>query len=243
MKRYIQSALGRLGYNFVNIRKLGWEPWQDVRILLQGVERPVFFDVGAHIGETLAAMALHFPRAHFHCFEPDPKSFSLLKEMTRRFPNARAYPLALGDHPQMAKLLLNRASMTNSILEVAAESKEGSSAGFFERVGEAAVTVVTLDQFCREQGISQIDFLKTDCQGFDLRVLKGASDLLSKRQVRVIQCESIFDSEYVGQGWFHEILRYLTDMDYAPVALHHPARNERHEIQWADVIFKRRHDP
>jgi len=242
MKLLIQSLLVRFGYNFVNNRKLGWEAWQDVRILLKDVEAPVFFDVGAHAGETLTEMARHFPQAAIYAFEPDPESFLLLQQTARTFPKASLYQLALGDQPQTSTLRRNRASMTNSMLEVSRESEAGSIGNLVEKVGEAPVTVTTLDEFCSAHDVNRIDFLKTDCQGFDLRVLKGAEGLLSNRKVRVIQCEAIFDSEYVGQGWFHEILHFLTDMGYAPVSFHSLARNSHHEINWADVIFKRRHD-
>lgn len=241
MKHLIQSALGQFGYGFVNTRKLGWESWQDIRILLKNVEAPACFDVGAHTGETLAMLGRYFPQATIHSFEPDPESFSLLQQVARQFPKASIYPLAMGDQPQTSILLQNRASMTNSILEVSPECQGQPHANLVQKVGEVPITVATLDQFCSTHNIDRIDFLKTDCQGFDLRVLKGASGLLAKRRVHIIQCEAMFDSEYVGQGWFYEILHFLTDMGYAPVSFHSIARNSHHEINWADVIFKRRH--
>jgi len=46
--------------------------------------------------------------------------------------------------------------------------------------------------------------------------------------------------EYEGQGWFYEILEFLTKEGYAPVSFADPARNEHQEIMFSDVIFKRR---
>ena len=104
----------------------------------------------------------------------------------------------------------------------------------------AEINVTTVDQFCREQKIETIDLLKTDCQGFDLRVLQGAAKFLAERRVNVILCESLFYAEYEGQGWFYEILQFLTAMNYAPVSFGEPTRNAHHEALWCDVIFKRR---
>lgn len=56
----------------------------------------------------------------------------------------------------------------------------------------------------------------------------------------MIQCESLFVAEYEAQGWFYEILQFLTGMDYVPVSFGEPARNASHEIMWSDVVFKRR---
>jgi FkbM family methyltransferase len=236
MKQLIQKILGRFGYRLTSLRKIGSEPWQDVQILLEGKPSPLFFDVGAHRGETLAGMAQQFPGAVIHSFEPDPENFAKLQQVAGQFPHARVHPLALGDQAGTSKLVCNSFSMTNSLLEAGADSKGDA----FRKVGEVAVTVTTIDEFCRAHQITDIDFLKTDCQGFDLRVLKGAAGLLAQQRINLIMCEGIFDAEYVGQGWFYEILQYLTSLGYAPVSFHGLTRNSAHEINWGDVLFKKR---
>lgn len=236
MKYLIQKALGKFGYRLTDVRKIGSDPWRDVRVLLGDRPAPVFFDVGAHRGETLAEMARQFPSAIIHGFEPDPENFAALKVVAKQFPQAQIHALALGDSSGESKLLCNAFSMTNSLLEVDVDSKGEA----FRRVGEVAVTVTTMDEFCRANGIGAIDLLKMDCQGFDLRVLKGAAGLLEKQKVNLVMCEALFDAEYVGQGWFYEILRHMTERGYAPVAFHGLTRNAAHEINWADVLFKKR---
>jgi hypothetical protein len=126
--------------------------------------------------------------------------------------------------------------MSNSILPAAATLKSEAH----KKIGEVEIEVATLDQFCDAQNIKAIDLLKTDCQGFDLRVLQGATRMLSEGRVKILQCESLFVSEYDGQGWFYEVLHFLTDAGYVPVSFGEPSRNARHEIMWSDVIFKRR---
>lgn len=51
------------------------------------------------------------------------------------------------------------------------------------------VDVVTLDQFSRERDITAIDLIKIDCEGWDARVLSGASELLSRGAVEILQFE------------------------------------------------------
>ena len=43
-----------------------------------------------------------------------------------------------------------------------------------------------------------------------------------------------------GQGWFYEILQFLTSWGYVSVALGEPTRNTPHEIMFCPVIFQRR---
>jgi hypothetical protein len=126
--------------------------------------------------------------------------------------------------------------MCNSLL--AANQNLNSTA--HQKIGEVDITVTTLDLFCQEKKIESLDLLKTDCQGFDLRVLRGAEKMLSAGRIKVIQSESLFAPEYDGQGWSFEILHFLSDLNYAPVSFGEPMRNERHEVIWSDVIFKHR---
>jgi FkbM family methyltransferase len=239
MKVLIQNLLRPLGYRLQDMRKFGRDPWRDLEILLQSVPAPVCFDVGAHRGETTQSIIEKFPKATVYAFEPDPENFAKLQEATRHLPRVKPHSLALGDSNNQAKLQKTSFSMSNSLLPVA--STVNSEA--HKKIGEVEITVTTVDLFCQQEKIETIDLLKTDCQGFDLRVLQGAKKMLSERRIKVIQCESFCTLEYEGQGWIHDILRYLTDMDYVPVSFGDPARNERHEIMWSDVIFKRRGTP
>jgi FkbM family methyltransferase len=47
----------------------------------------------------------------------------------------------------------------------------------------------TLDTFCSEHSIDNIDLLKTDVEGFDLVVLQGSSLMMQKRAVKFIMVE------------------------------------------------------
>jgi FkbM family methyltransferase len=225
-----------MGYRLQDMRKFGRDPWRDLQILLQSVPSPVCFDVGAHRGETIMNIIEKFPTAAIHAFEPDPDNFAALQEAVQNLPQAKLYPLALGDRQDRAKLQKTSFSMSNSLLPAAATMNSESH----KKIGEVEIAVTTLDLFCQNEKIETIDLLKTDCQGFDLRVLHGAKQMLSERRIKIIQCESLFTAEYEGQGWFYEVLRFLTDLNYVPVSFGEPARNQWHEVLWSDVIFKRR---
>jgi FkbM family methyltransferase len=218
------------------MKKIGRDPWRDVQILLGATTTPICFDVGAHRGETIKSMLEYFPKAIVHAFEPDPDNFAALQKAVANFPQTRLHRLALGDRQQETTLIKTHFSMSNSLLPADA----GLQSSAHKKIGEVAISVTTLDQFCAEQKIETIDLLKTDCQGFDLRVLKGAAKMLSERRIRVIQCESLFVAEYEGQGWFYDILHFLSDLGYAPVSFGEPARNADNEVMWTDVIFKLR---
>src|SRR5205085_12168325 len=51
------------------------------------------------------------------------------------------------------------------------------------------VKVMTMDGIFADIGWEQVDFLKIDCEGFDLAVLKGGRQMLASSKVSLIQFE------------------------------------------------------
>jgi hypothetical protein len=49
--------------------------------------------------------------------------------------------------------------------------------------------IAPIDDICEQQGITKIDILKTDTEGYDAEVLAGARRMLSEERVRCIMCE------------------------------------------------------
>tara|TARA_B100001057_G_scaffold417676_1_gene436541 strand:+ start:372 stop:749 length:378 start_codon:yes stop_codon:yes gene_type:complete len=72
----------------------------------------------------------------------------------------------------------------------------------------------TLDDFCDENSVEFIDFLKIDVQGAEFRVLKGAHRALSEKRIGVVQLEVILGDTYKGQKTPGFYIRLLEDYDY-----------------------------
>ena len=63
--------------------------------------------------------------------------------------------------------------------------------------------IETIDQFCDDHFVSQIDLLKMDLQAWELDALLGASDMLKRKAIRFILAEVAFrradsDMQYFG---------------------------------------------
>ncbi|MBD1996777.1 FkbM family methyltransferase [Leptolyngbya sp. FACHB-541] len=72
----------------------------------------------------------------------------------------------------------------------------------------------TLDTFCQQEGIEEIDFLQLDVQGAELQVLEGASQIV-KNSVLAIQTEVSFSELYINQPLFSEVDTYLRSFGFA----------------------------
>lgn len=170
-----------------------------------GIVPQVIFDVGANIGQSAFEYAIAWPDAEVHSFEPIQSSFQKLRENTDRFQNVSCNRIALGDKDGEARVTLRKQSQLNSLVVNAPN----------ENIGRERVTVRTLTGFCSAHGIDQIDFLKIDTEGYDLKVLQGAEEMLSHGRIMSILTEVGFvggGTRFVRYGAMNE---YLTSHGFS----------------------------
>ena len=141
-------------------------------------------DVGANAGiYSLAALAAN-PTSRVHAFEPTPALASRLRET-----------IAINDLKSLYVHELAVARTSGTALLNIWEGEDGSNEGmnFVTVFPKARVTLpiktISLDDFCTEQGIRQIDLLKLDIQGNEAEALAGARRLFTEGRVGVVFIE------------------------------------------------------
>ena len=197
---------------------------------------PVIFDVGAHVGETAARYRALFPGALIHSFEPFPQSYGSLVAAFRADPRVVPHNVAVAETTGAAKLRVNRASVTNSLLESDRRGEDYWGKNLLDTEGELSVKTLALDDFCREQRIEHVDVLKIDVQGAEYAVLAGARGLLERHAVDLIYLEMIMAPSYVGQRKYHYYLTSLDALGYELFDLFNLGRRNGRLIQ-SDGIF------
>lgn len=162
----------------------------------QRLDRRIWIDVGAHLGEHTRAPARNDPELSVHAFEPLPTLFA---ELSSGPPNYHVYAAAVGEQDGMAAFHINRFDAASSLLSMdeAVRTKwQGGDELGEERVIQVPVT--RLDSFMRQHNISRVEFLKIDAQGADLAVLRSAGERLS--DVDRIQLEVAVTPAQLYQG-------------------------------------------
>jgi hypothetical protein len=119
--------------------------------------------------------------------------------------------LAFADTNRAARIQPAALSLQNSLRNELSNSS--SSAG-------ELVTITTLGSFCAEQNISHIDFLKTDTEGFDLEVLKGAEAMLRSHRIQFILSEATLRPDDSYHTSFFRVTEYLSRFGYYFVDLY-----------------------
>jgi FkbM family methyltransferase len=152
----------------------------------------MIFDVGANVGETVTEYRKAFPTAEIHAFEPDPTAMKELRSRAARLSRITLSDSVVSDHDGDMTFVT---SELNNLSHVA-------------KPGERGLTrpCIALDTYCGQNGITEIDILKVDTEGHDLKVLDGARSLLDSRRIKTICVE---------YGFAHNGLIHLEDaVDY-----------------------------
>lgn len=241
LKRTIKNLLFHLGYRTYAKSLFGFSFEDDLARLLT-VKNPVIFDVGANIGQTFLPLIKLYPDARIWCYEPDPRPFAELERAAGKHPQVTCIPAALGSQQGKLPFTYNRNSVTSSLLKPASSVQRLAHGEMFDTVGSLEVEVRTLTAEMARLGLGHIHLLKTDCQGFDFNVLKGAESLLDQQAIDFVLCEALFTSEYDGQGWFHEILPWMSARGYLLSGFYDTVHSPEGHALFANALFRRARD-
>ncbi|NYG59799.1 FkbM family methyltransferase [Nocardioides daedukensis] len=142
---------------------------------------PTIFDVGAHFGEWSGSL-LSQPGStpNLHMFEPSASTSSRARNIVGD--RGQVHQVALSDHVGAAELqIVHEGAGSNSLVPFTAV---GRTSGVVEEV-----ELSTVDAFADQAGIPRITLLKIDAEGHDLAVMRGATRMLSRQAVDLIQFE------------------------------------------------------
>ena len=168
----------------------------------------VFFDVGAYHGfYTLVAARKLRGRGLIVAFEPSPREHRRLRLHLRLngLSSVRCEPLAAAAASARRRFFVVSSADTtmNSLRHPAVEGA----------IEETLVETVSLDHYCRQNGLQRVDVLKVDAEGGELEVFAGATGLLESCRPLIL-CEVL---DKVTQPWGYrarEIVDMLRRFDY-----------------------------
>jgi FkbM family methyltransferase len=168
-------------------------------------ETPLLVDIGANKGDwtqrAVEIMRLRGTDGRVIAFEPASQTY---QHMTKRFTGVRAvvaHRMAVTDFSGETEFfVVGELAGTNSL--------SGSTGGIPEKIN-----CIQFDNFVDQQRIDRIRFVKSDTEGYDMKVLLGARKLLSGGRIDVWQFE--YNHRWAfGRYFLKDVFDFFADKPY-----------------------------
>jgi len=182
-QKLLGLALQADGYNNYQDFQVSGEAFFIERILVPTSPK-VCIDIGANRGDYSKHL-LQQTSATVHAFEPHPVSFGELQQLQAEHGDRlKAHNLAMGSDNQAGTLNFNSRALGHASL-----STEVNGVPYLSNSDSVEVQITTLDSWCEENEVMNIDLLKIDVEGFEDEVLVGARRVLEEIRPQFVQIE------------------------------------------------------
>lgn len=146
---------------------------------------PIIFDVGSCEGWSALNFIDRLKNIQIHCFEPSLTSYKILKKNLNNRRNVTLNCSALSSSISKSKFYTYRNAIYVNRMHKKTLIHQGGS-NEFSKAKVSIIKTLTLDNYCLEKKVEQIDILRLDANGHDLQILKGARNMLQKKRIKFI---------------------------------------------------------
>ena len=218
----------------------GFDLGRDLAIVMGDRTAPVCIDVGANVGDFAELLRSSLRTPVVHAFEPAPEPFASLQARFGTLADVKLVNAGLGSEAGQINFNIFDNQTLNSFLPMLA-SGQGTLGGP-KLVRSIPVPVYRLDDYAVSAGLTRIDLLKIDTQGYEMQILKGADGLLAAGRVRTVLLELNFVPLYDRQVWAHEVMGLLHERGFCLVDFYEKCRLNP-LLGWCTALFTLREPP
>ena len=229
--RWIKKKLLGADNNLITLN----DPYVIIENLLKDTEVTGILDAGASNGRISRRLLKTFTKANTYAFEPNPLYKKTLETFAQE--DSRFHPqyLALSDYEGSAELFITESPGNTSLLSPGDRLKEIDPNG--SKVKQRRdVDIVTIDQWAKKNNVLEIQVMKFDIQGAELKALQGAVEVLQKSTCAVYT-EICFNSLYNDGALFSEIDLFFRKQGFILYDVYKPKYNQSDLIMWANALY------
>ena len=234
MKRILQGALAKFGYRLSRIASV---PKDGLTCFFEAIHEAGFspchiLDVGANHGQWTRSAIRFFPEAQYTLVEPQDDLKVHVQDLVDRGYKIHWVNAALGDKEE--------------ILPFAIAPRDNSSTFVFNKEAQLSDThqvhmrVTTLNELVASDTAPLPDMVKIDAEGFDLKVLAGATSLIGKTDIFL--AEAMVCGPY--ENSVPEVVQFMASAGYRLIDITDLERSPRHGVLWlCELAFLRKESP
>lgn len=206
--------------------------------LMQGRRITLVVDVGANAGQFGLFLRSLGYRGRIVSFEPLNEEFAALRRNTANDANWCSYNLALGDADATATINISENSQASSFLPFTERALRVDPSLAYK--GTQQANVRRLDGILPEVlQPSDVAYLKIDAQGYETKILDGASGVMGRFEL--IQVEASFFQVYENEILIADMIKLMDQLGYRIVGVEPGWDDPRSgEMMQADLIFARK---
>ncbi len=185
-------------------------------------DKNIFFDIGAHKGETCIQFLNKFNFKQAHVFEPEPETYNVLeKNIKNKFKDVNIHlnNFALGEK--------NTALNINSTIESSSTTIHdiNENTDYFLRKKKVLglsknekffvkkkINMVNVLDYIEKNKLTNIDVLKIDTEGYEYYILKSFGKFL--KNVKIIYFEHHYDLMIKKGYFFSDISKLLLNLNF-----------------------------
>jgi len=202
----------------------------------------VIFDIGANVGDTALSFLRWFPESTVYAFEPATKMYS---ELNRKVAEAgfsdrlQAHQIGFYDQETQGDLHLASHHGANSLMGIGDAYHQANP--HISTNDSEAITLVRMDDFVRNAGITHIDLVKIDVEGVENEVLLGGKETL-REIVDTVILEISFVRHERAEGNYIQLLQTMHDLGFAPSYLFDIEQSDTGSpwrLSQLDCVFRR----
>ncbi len=159
-------------------------------------------DIGANIGAHCLPLARRVgPGGRVYAFEPTEWAFGKLQRN-------------LSLNPELRNVVPERMALSDADQDQAAYAFQSQYKAQGDSLTEqGAVTFSRLDTYCARKGIAKVDLIKLDVDGFETKILRGATEILRRdRPIMIVEVSDYWQRK-AGDS-FEALLGLLGGYDF-----------------------------
>jgi len=233
VKRLIQSVLGKFGFRLVRINdgpraSEGLDPFFSL-LKRHGFNPKHIIDVGANRGNWTRTAIKYFPEARYTLVEPQDHLKIHIHDLLASNDKIQWINAGAGDKSgSMPMSIASRDDSSTFILTDRHGQPTGSQ--------RTTIPVKTLNEIVSSSSAGPPEMVKIDAEGFDLKVLAGASDLLGKTDIFLV--EAVVCGNYENSA--AEVVRFMANAGYRLMDITDLNRSPKHGVLWlCELAFLR----
>jgi FkbM family methyltransferase len=179
------------------------------------LNRPrVILDVGAYDFGDSIRMKKRFPDCEVHAFELLPKNYDKFAPFANSC-GVITYRVGISDVIGISEYYeatcATGVDAQSTLLEPAQAYRNNYSHIVSHEKSQSTTDTTTIEEICKQAGITEIDLLHIDVEGAELQVIKGLGPL----RPTLIFAEFLLCGEgWIGQAPFEETMKYMDSIGY-----------------------------